>query len=176
MLMWSWRFALASALLFVMLVSSCSVVEAPAENPSVEELASFPKLKVTASGYWYSHATYTYTPYLGNPDSTLKVLASVGIIPNEVWATTGELCILNGDTISPAYTFIMHTEKDYGQSIYASENSWWPFMFKVNRDDEWAFQFESCDSGRQVKHYRFRFVEAVFKTFENDLGSMEGQK
>jgi hypothetical protein len=160
--MLGWRFVLASTLLFVMLVSGCSVVEAPAENPRVEELASFPKLKVTASGYWYRHAEYTYTPYLGNPDSPLEVLASVGIIPNEVWASTGELCIQNGDTISLGYTFIMRTEKDYGHSIYHNENSWSPFMFKVNRDDEWAFQFEPCDTGRQVKHYRFRFMEAGF--------------
>lgn len=158
----NWRYMLMHAFVFSIFVYGCSAIEPPEDNPKVEALTPSSKIKATATGYWYQHLVFTHSPYLGNPDSTLEILASIGVLPTEVWATTGETCIRNGDTISPVYTFILRTEKDHGHYIHHKEDSWSPMMSKVNPEDEWAFQFEPCDSGRWVMHYRFQVSKIGF--------------
>lgn len=146
---------LTNSLLASALLTGCLVDESQPGNPSVEELTQFPSLKPKESEFWYSHIVYTSTPYLGNPDSTLTLLAELGIFPKEVWGSTGEACVLNGDSISPGYTFIMRLDRDYGTYIHNKNGEWSPFMIKVRPEWEWALDFEPCDTGRRVKHYRF---------------------
>jgi hypothetical protein len=148
------RTVIASSLLTLSLIFGCFVDNSQPENPEVLELSQFPDLKVDSSEFWYQYLVYTSLPYFGKPDSALTLLASLGVFPEEVWATTGDACIQNGEPIAPNYTFIMRIDRDLGRWIFEDEDQQSPVMMKVPVNRQWELGVESCDSGRQLLHYR----------------------